>query len=582
MSTAASPTRPWRLLVGAAREPGSGLGVVLGALVISTALPLTGPLLLRRFIDQAPRPGAAGAMTLTAVAYLVVAVLTQTIKVLTVYAGSRWSWRATNRLREQLADHVLRLDYSFHGRHTAGEMIERVDGDIIGLTQFLSQFVLQAAGSALLLLGALVVITLQDARLGVAFGALVVVGGLIVWRGQRGIVPLAAAEREAFAQLYGGIEEHIAGAEDIRANGAGAHILMRFHETANDAFHAGFRFQRWSGTLLGATNAFFALGTVGLLAAGAELHSRGAISLGTVVALFEYSRLMRGPVEQIVGQAKQFQEAAASTGRVAQLLSERPTIVDAAAAAPLASGPLGVHLRNVSFAYGDDLPVLHDIDLTIEAGRSLGLVGRTGSGKTTIGRLVLRLYDPTEGSVEVGGLDLRAARTADVRRRVRAVSQDVQLFGATVADNVTLFDASVSAAEVERVLRAVGLDAWLAGLPEGVHSLLGPNGNGMSAGEAQLLALSRIFLADPAVVVLDEPSSRLDPATEHLVEIATAELLRGRTAVVIAHRVAALAHVDEIAVLDDGRVVERGPRAALLADPSSRVCRLLEPERAPR
>ena len=570
------------MLFRAAARERVGLTFVVVTLLVSTALPLSAPLLLRRFVDQAGGDVPLRSMTWTAIAFLTVAVASQAAAVVSTYAGSAWAWRTTNGLREEVASHALGLDYAFHGRHTAGEMIERVDGDIVGLANFLSQFATQAAGSALLLIGALVLVTVQDVRLGLAYGALVVLGAFILSRGQSRIVAFAAEEREAFAQLFGGIEEYLAGAEDVRANGAGHHVLGRFHNASVEQFRSGFHWQRWSATLLGATRMFFALGTVALLAIGVVLHDNGAITLGTVLALFQYSQLVRGPVEVVIGQAKELQQAAASAGRVAQLLSEQPTITEADGATALPPRPLSVALRDVTFAYGDDPPVLHHVTLEVPAGRTLGLVGRTGSGKTTVGRLVLRLYDPTEGTVEIGGVDLRLARMADVRGQVRAVTQEVQLFSATVADNVTLFDDAIGDDRVVEVLHDVGLGPWLASLPDGVTTLLGPNGIGMSAGEAQLLALSRAFLADPAVVVLDEPSSRLDPATEELVEAATARLLGGRTAIVIAHRLAALATVDDVAVMEDGRVIEHGARDALASDPTSAFSRLLDPAKAPR
>jgi ABC-type multidrug transport system fused ATPase/permease subunit len=358
--------------------------------------------------------------------------------------------------------------------------------------------------------------------------------------------------------------------------------MRRFHDASVVQFHAGFRSQRWNALLFGGTSLFFALGTVGLLAMGVVLHRSGAITLGTVVLLFQYSQLVRGPVEQIVGQAKQLQEAVACAGRVAQLLSEQPTITEVDDPVDLPAGRLGVALRGVTFAYGDDPPVLHDVTLEVAPGHTLGLVGRTGSGKTTIGRLALRLYDTSSGTIEIGGVDIRTARLPEVRARVRAVTQEVQLFSASVTDNVTLFDEDVDDERVTAVLHEVGLGPWLEGLPDGLGTVLGTAGTGMSAGEAQLLALSRVFLADPEVVVLDEPSSRLDPATEKLVEAATARLLAGRTAIVIAHRLTALATVDDIAVLEDGRVVEHGPRASLANDPTSAFSRLLDPASAPR
>jgi ABC-type multidrug transport system fused ATPase/permease subunit len=297
--------------------------------------------------------------------------------------------------------------------------------------------------------------------------------------------------------------------------------------------------------------------------------------------LFQYSQLIRRPLERIIDQLKEMQAAQAGAARAAQLLALQPRIIEPdGGGRPLPEGPLSIELRGVTFAYGDEDDVLHDIDLHVGAGRSLGLVGRTGSGKTTIGRLVLRLHDPTRGSVLVGGVDLRDVAFADLRSRIAVVTQEVQLFAASVRENVTLFRPDLASDDtITEVLGELGLGPWLAALPDGLDTELGPGGAGLSAGEAQLLAFARAFVADPAVVVLDEASSRLDPATESLLELAIDRLLAGRTAIVIAHRLASLDRMDEIAVLDDGRIVEIGQRDELARDPSSRFAQLLEAAR---
>jgi ABC-type multidrug transport system fused ATPase/permease subunit len=219
--------------------------------------------------------------------------------------------------------------------------------------------------------------------------------------------------------------------------------------------------------------------------------------------------------------------------------------------------------------------VLHGISFHIPAGRTLGVVGRTGSGKTTLTRLLPRFYDPLAGAVRLGGVDLRAVRIAAVRARVGLVTQDVQLFNASVRDNLTLFDGGVPDARLHAVLDTLGLADWLAELPRGLDTLLGAGGVGLSAGQAQVLACARIFQRDPDVVILDEASSRLDPATERLVHTALGRLLEGRTGIIIAHRLSTIAYADDILVLEDGQVREYGPRRALAADPGSRFAGLL-------
>ncbi len=229
----------------------------------------------------------------------------------------------------------------------------------------------------------------------------------------------------------------------------------------------------------------------------------------------------------------------------------------------------------VSFAYPDDELVLREVSTLLPAGAVLGLLGRTGSGKTTLTRLLLRLYDPTVGTVRLGGVDLRRVPNADLRARVAVVTQDIQLFSATVRDNLTFFDPTIPDAQIMAALDALGMGDWVRALPDGLDTLLASGGTGLSAGQAQLLAFARAFLRDPGLIILDEASSRLDPATERQLEQALARLLQGRTAIIIAHRLGTLERVDQIMILEDGRVRERGLRADLVRDPDSRFAQLL-------
>lgn len=549
--------------------------MVGGVLVTATVLPLAGPELMRAFVDGAIAHRPTGHLLVLAGAYLGLATASQAVAVVSTYQASGVAWRTSNRLRELVAAHALRLDMAFHARHSPGEMIERVDGDLLGLSEFLSGFVAQAVGGALLLVGAIAVVLWTSALAGAALTGLVVVGAVLTLRAQRRVVPIAAQVRQATAEMFGGIEEALVAADELRANGAGPHLVNRFHRDAARVYRFDLQWQIRGGAVLAGTNLLFGLGTAFIVGVGVILLRRGAVTVGTVVLLLQYSMLVRSPVEAIVGQAKQLHEAGAAASRVGSLLADRPAISEPARPRRLTAGPLGLRYEGISFAYGHDPAVIHDLDLEIPSGGSLGLVGRTGSGKTTLARLALRLYDPTNGAVRLGGVDLREVAGFELRRRVRMVTQDVHLFSASVRDNLTLFDDSVPDADAAAALRAVGLGPWLEALPAGLSSELGQAGAGLSAGEAQLLSFARVLVADPDLVILDEPSSRLDPATEALVERAGAELLAGRTTLVIAHRLATLVDVDHIAVLEAGRLVEYGPRAELASDPTSRFSRLL-------
>ena len=230
----------------------------------------------------------------------------------------------------------------------------------------------------------------------------------------------------------------------------------------------------------------------------------------------------------------------------------------------------------MAFGYKAAEPVLHEVSCDIAPGRVLGILGRTGSGKTTLVRLLFRLYDAQEGEVCLGGSPVKALALRGLRQRIGMVTQDVQLFNAPVRDNLTFFNRAIGDARLLQVIDTVGLSMWYQALPAGLDSIVGADGQGLSAGEAQLLAFAHVFLKDPGLVIFDEASSRLDPATERLIERAVSSILINRTGIVIAHRLATIQRADDILILEDGRICEYGTREALAADPQSRFSHLLQ------
>jgi ATP-binding cassette subfamily B protein len=317
--------------------------------------------------------------------------------------------------------------------------------------------------------------------------------------------------------------------------------------------------------------------TIGGLAivAGYYLHQQGAMTIGTVYLLVHYANLLGRPIRELTQQIESLQNIGAATERLAELQRIERKIRDGPGAS-MPAGPLPLVFDDVSFCYTEDEPVLQDLSFQLQPGTVLGLLGRTGSGKTTLGRLVYRLYDPTAGHIALGGVDSQQPRIKALRERVAIVTQDVQLFQATVRDNLTFFDASVDDQRIHAVIEELELSDWYQGLPNGLDTRLETGGRGLSAGEAQLLAFTRVFLRDPGLVILDEASSRLDPATEQLIERAVDRLLRNRTAIVIAHRLGTVQRADEIMILQDGQVIEYGDRERLARDPTSRFYDLLQ------
>jgi ABC-type multidrug transport system fused ATPase/permease subunit len=552
------------------------VALMAALLLASIGLQLAAPQVVRVFIDTARAGASGGRLAQTALLFLVVAVVQQALRVMATYWSDRVAWTATNQLRADLAAHLLRLDPDFHKRHRPGELVERIDGDVNALASFFSGFVVQLAGSLLLLIGVVIAASFADWRLGIAFALFTAAAlGLLGWIRQFA-APHWLAEREQSAAFYGYVGEVLGAREDMRANGAIPYAMQRFHDHLAAWLPATVRAELgqaavWIGAIL-----IFTAGDALAYGLGGGLYLGGALTLGAVYAVVAYAGMLSAPIETIRTQLQDLQRADASIARVRELFRLRSQIADGVQ--PLPDGALAVTFCQVSFAYGDESPdsepssALDQVSFHLEAGQVMGLLGRTGSGKSTLARLLFRLYDPQTGEVRLGGMDLRRVQRAALRRRIALVTQEVQLFAASLRDNLALFDRSVADERLHGVLDLLGLQAWLARLPQGLDAPI--SAAALSAGEAQLIAMARAFLKDPGLVILDEATSRLDPATEALLARALTRLLQGRTAIIIAHRLETVDRADSILVLEQGRVVEAGPRERLAADATSRYAYL--------
>jgi len=567
----------WRYLLPHKRK----MTWLFALLFTNIGLQLVNPQILRRFIDSAAQP-AAGELIGIAALFAGTAVLGNIASGLAAYVGEDVAWSATNALRADLARHTLGLDMSFHKAHTAGEMIERIDGDVTALSNFFSQFIVKVCGTFVLMAGVLAAMFYEDWRIGVAMSAYALLVLLVLRRAKGVAVPHFKEQRQAMADLSAFWEERLSGLEDIRSSGAEAHTLRMQTMLMRAVFSKSMRAAFFGRFLFSSAIILFALGNATAIASGAALLGLGAVTLGTVYLIFDYTGTLSSNLRMVTEQLDDLQRASAGIERVAELVAVRSKVQDPPAPrAVLRTHAAHLQFEGVSFSYddndasADNALVLQDVSFDLAPGRVLGLLGRTGSGKTTLTRLIFRFYDPVRGCVRIDGVDLRELRIGELRRRVGLVTQEVQLFQASVRDNLTFFDAAVSDERIMAVLAELGLLEWLARLPRGLDSELESGAGGLSAGEGQLLAFARVFLADPGLVVLDEASSRLDPATEQRIERAVDALLRGRTALIIAHHLATVQRADDILILQDGRMLEYGPRRELAARPDSRFAQLL-------
>jgi len=544
-------------------------------LVTNIGLQLINPQVIRYFIDTTQAGGPLRMLVFAALLFIAIAVIQRTIAFCSTYVAENVGWTATNALRADLALHCLLLDMSFHKKYTPGELIERIDGDVNALANFFSQFTLRVLGNALLIVGILLLLFRENWRIGAGLTVYSIVTLLALALLQRIAVAKWAIERQADSEHYGFLEEHISGTEDIRAIGAEAYVTHHLYALMSRLLETTRAARLLSNLTYISTKFLFVVGYVIGLGLAVSLYTRHQATIGTAYLIVYYIGMLAMPLENIQEQVADLQEATASIERVEELLLLRPDVKENATT-PFPTGKIAADFKNVSFGYDSQQMVLHTISFHVQAGRVLGILGRTGSGKTTLARLLFRLYDPVIGTIRLNGVNIRDVALEHMRDSVGMVTQDAQLFQASVRYNLTFFKRGISDEHIERVLTELSLWEWIQSLPDGLDTALAIGGQGLSAGEAQLLAFARVFLKNPELVILDEASSRLDPATEHLLERAVDRLLEQRTGIVIAHRLKTVLRVDDILILEDGRIVEYGLRETLMRDPDSRFSRLLQ------
>jgi ABC-type multidrug transport system fused ATPase/permease subunit len=578
-----APLQYWDLLVKYLKPQKKRVAKFASALLVSIGLQLLNPQILRYFIDTTVAGDYGQKLLVAAMAFMGVAVLTQVMSIAATYYGENVAWTATNNLRADLVEHCLQLDLSFHKFCTPGELVERVDGDVQALTEFFSKFTVYILGNVLLMLGIIAVLFYEDWRAGLVMGFFALIALFTLIRLRNIAVPHWGNYRQLSSEFFGFLGEKLTGIEDIRTNGAKNYAMHRFYKILQrwlPSYHKA----RFADTILwGTTNGLFALSNVIILTVGAYLWNQQAITIGTVYLFFYYTSLLKEPIDRIRTQLEDLQQAEASIYRILDLFQVQ-TRLSAGGEDSLPTHALSVAFENVSFSYNDSTKkeneelelVLKNISFYLPPGQVLGLLGRTGSGKTTLARLLLRLYDPVNGSIRLGGVLINRTPLIDLPARVGLVTQDVQLFQTTVRNNLTFFNQTISDERIYHTLEILGLSEWLDSLPKGLDTRLGPDSSGLSAGQAQLLAFARVFLKEPGLVILDEASSRLDPKTERLIEQAVDKLLIGRTGIIIAHRLKTVERADKILILDKGRVKEYGSREELVKNPNSHFAQLLK------
>ena len=543
------------------------LGASVLLVGLETVAMQAGPLLTQVAIDDGIRPGDRGVVVTVAVLYL----LSVVVGAVTSRFRIAWTGRVGERLlydlRVRVFSHFQRLSIDFFSREKAGRLMTRMTSDLDNLTQLLQEGLVQLFVQGLTMVFVTVVLIRLDAELA-AVTLLVVVPVMFLatlWYRSASDTAFDAV-RDRIADVMAHLQESLSGVRIVtahnrqRRNVAEHRSIVLRYRRANDttatigAAYGGF------------TETVGLAGQVVILVVGGRWVLDGSMEIGELVAFLLYLTAFFAPIQQLVQLYNTYQQGQASVRKVRDLLAEVPTVVDRPGAPDLPDLSGEVRLERVTFEYLPGRPVLRGIDLLIPAGETFAFVGETGAGKSTIAKLVNRLYDPTEGRVLLDGIDVREVSLRSVRRQVGTVPQEPFLFGGSIRENVTFARPDASPEEVLEACRLVGLGDLIDRLPDGIDTPVHERGVSVSSGERQLLALARAFLARPRILVLDEATSNLDLKSEALIEEALDVLLEGRTAILIAHRLATAMRADRIAVVHDGQVVELGTPAELVAE----------------
>lgn len=560
--------RPLALLARAAREGRHLRGMALGAAaaaVASTVARLAGPLIIRSGIDGGVLVGDRGTVTRASLLYLVFLVGQYATNSASLLLVNRVGERFLRALRVRVYRHLINLDLGFFGRTKTGVLVSRMTSDVEALTTFSSEGAISVITSTLTVVGVAVGLFLVDTTMAfVIMGILpVLVFASVVFR--RYADRAYRQVREQIGLVLGSLQEGISGVRVVQAYSQESRQLVRFHRVNDRYFRANLDAAKAIATYFPSVD-FLRTAAIGLvLFVGGRRVLDGSMTFGSLSAFLLYLNWFFEPIVQLSNVYNLLQGALAALSKLFGILDTEAAVQEAPDAVELVEPRGELTFDAVTFGYDPTVPIIRDLQLTIPPGQRVAVVGETGAGKSTIAKLATRFYDPDRGIVRLDGVDLRDVGYGSLRRTIALVPQEGFLFDGSIRDNIVYARPDMGDEDVWEICRTLGIDGWLRQLPERLDTEVRERGSRLSSGERQLVSLARAMAADPAVIVLDEATSNLDPETEAMVESALGRLLAGRTAIVIAHRLQTAERADRVLVVDDGRIIEDGPFATLVA-----------------
>jgi len=562
----ASP-RPLARLAPFVRPYAGRLAVAFVCLVVAAAAALVFPRVVRELLDAAFRDGSRARLDRMALGLLAVFAVQGVMNYVQVLLLSSTAEHVLARLRESLFAHLVRLSPGFFTERRTGELTSRLSSDLVALQSVMNTWVSELSRQVLFLVGGVVLLTFTDPTLTLTTLAVspVIVGVAVVFA--RMLRRASTGVQDRIAEATGLADEAFSQIRTVQSFVREREETRRYQGLLSGVVDAAVARAGIRALFFGVVGFVAFAGVTAVLWMGGRRVLDGTLTAGALVQFLFYAFFIAAAVGSLASLFGNFQEAIGAAQRVFELLDTAPTVADPPRPAPLQRPVRGaVALEDVRFRYADALPdVLHGVTLRAAPGEVVALVGRSGAGKTTVASLLPRFWDVTGGRVTLDGHDVRTLSLADLRGAVGLVPQEPALFSGTVRENIAYARPDAGDAEVEAASRAAHAHEFVARLPQGYDTPVGERGVKLSGGQRQRIAIARVFLKDPAVVVLDEATSSLDTESERLVEAALEELLQGRTTLIIAHRLSTVRRADRVVVLDHGRVVEEGTHAALMA-----------------